>query len=123
MWLISTQVRTCGDLIDNLPECYCVLGKSAAMGFLHEVALGCGEAGGSSPLSAMPIYRSRGLKELERAHRARGPGKRGLQDGCDAASCAWGLPLHCASTQTTRRGPGIAMRRQAPAKQLAPNKC
>ena len=36
--MISTQVRTCGDLIDNLPECYCVLGKSAAMGFLHEVA-------------------------------------------------------------------------------------
>ena len=35
-----------GDLIDNMPECYCVLGKSAAMGFLHEVALGCGEAGG-----------------------------------------------------------------------------
>ena len=44
--MISTQVRTCGDLIDNLPECYCVLGKSAAMGFLHEVALGCGECGG-----------------------------------------------------------------------------
>ena len=42
----ALNVRTCGDLIDNLPECYCVLGKSAAMGFLHEVALGCGECGG-----------------------------------------------------------------------------
>lgn len=42
----ALNVRTCGDLVDCLPECYCVLGKSAAMGFLQEVALGCGEAGG-----------------------------------------------------------------------------
>ena len=42
----ALNVRTCGDLIDNLPECYCVLGKSAATGFLHEVALGGGECGG-----------------------------------------------------------------------------
>ena len=44
----ALKVRTCGDLIDNLPELrYCVLGKSAAMGFLHEVAFGCGECGGA----------------------------------------------------------------------------
>ena len=79
---------------------------------------GGGLAGGSSPLSAMPIYRSRGVKERTE----QGGQERGLQGGCDAASCAWVPPLHCASTQTTQRGPGIAIWRQARPKPFAAQK-